>query len=85
MPSLSEITFPAPNQYDDWRSWAASLINALQMSEDVNHNFPLYVRDESKPRDGLPAAAEGDVIRVLDSDKKIRFYYWNGSAWANVL
>lgn len=82
MKKFSETGLPAPNQYEDWRSWAAALMVALDgMSGEDVHNFPLYVRREDKIRSGLPMAEEGDMIRVLDTDKKIRFYVWQNSNW----
>lgn len=75
---FSEAGFPAPNQYDDWRSWAASFLVALDSlsGEDV-HNFPLYRRDSGKAREGLPIGVDGDMIRVLDTDGQRRLYVWN--------
>lgn len=75
---FSEAGFPAPNQYDDWRSWAASFLVALDsLSGEEVHNFPLYKRDSEKTREGLPVGVDGDMIRVLDTDGQRRFYVWN--------
>lgn len=80
--SFIEIGMPAPNQYEDWRSWASALMVALDgMSGEESHNFPLYVRSPAKVRGGLPAAVDGDVIRVKDEDGTIRFYVWQNQTW----
>lgn len=80
-----EAGFPAPNQYDDWRSWAASMLTALDSlsGEDVT-NLPLYVKDASKPRDGLPIGAEGDTIRIKDEKGQIGLYSFEQGAWESV-
>ena len=78
-----EAGFPAPNQYDDWRSWAAAFLGALDglSGEDVT-NLPLYVRKEGEAREGLPVGAEGDLIRVRDEDGKNRLYvYEDAEGW----
>lgn len=78
-----EAGFPAPNQYDDWRSWAAAFLGALDglSGEDIT-NLPLYVRKEGETREGLPVGAEGDLIRVRDEDGKNRLYvYEDGEGW----
>lgn len=80
MRNFNEIGLPAPNQYDDWRSWASALMVALDgMSGEETVNFPLYVRDSSKVREGLPAGADGDTIRVRDEDGKNRLYVYEGT------
>lgn len=82
MRNFNEIGLPAPNQYEDWRSWASALMVALDgMSGEETINFPLYVRDSSKARDGLPVGADGDTIRVKDADGKIRLYTFSDNAW----
>ena len=80
-----EAGFPAPNQYDDWRSWAASMLTALDSlsGEDVT-NLPLYVKDASKPRDGLPIGAEGDTIRIKDEKGQIGLYSFEQGTWQSV-
>lgn len=80
-----EAGFPAPNQYDDWRSWAASMLTALDSlsGEDVT-NLPLYVKDATKPRDGLPIGAEGDTIRIKDEKGQIGLYSFEQGAWQSV-
>lgn len=75
---FQEVELPSPGEYDDWRSWASSLIRLLtENSGEEVHNFPLWVRDLGKPREGLPIGADGDLIRVLDTDSVIRFYCWS--------
>lgn len=79
---FSEAGFPAPNQYDDWRSWAASFLVALDsLSGEEVHNFPLYRRDPEKTREGLPAGVDGDMIRVLDEDTQQRLYVFENGSW----
>lgn len=79
---FSEAGFPAPNQYDDWRSWAASFLVALDsLSSEEVHNFPLYKRDPGKTREGLPAGVDGDMIRVLDEDEQRRLYVFENGSW----
>ena len=80
-----EAGFPAPNQYDDWRSWAASMLTALDSlsGEDVT-NLPLYVKDATKPRDGLPIGAEGDTIRIKDEKGQIGLYSFEQGTWQSV-
>lgn len=76
--NFQEVALPTPGEYDDWRSWASSLIRVLsEHSGDEVHNFPLWVRNSEKPRSGLPIGADGDLIRVLDTDNVIRFYWWS--------
>lgn len=85
--NFQEIELPSPGTYEDWRSWAASLIRALtEFPGEGVHNFPLWVRDENKARDGLPIGADGDLIRVLDTDSVIRFYWWSETdgSWHNI-
>lgn len=82
MRNFNEIGLPAPNQYDDWRSWASAFMVALDgMSGEETINFPLYVRDSSKVRDGLPVGADGDTIRVKDTDGKTRLYTFEKEDW----
>lgn len=77
MTDFREITLPTPGEYDDWRSWASSLIKALEESaQEKIHNFPLWVKDSGKPRSGLPIGADGDLIRVLD-EGVIKFCWWS--------
>lgn len=79
---FSEAGFPAPNQYDDWRSWAASFLVALDsLSNEEVHNFPLYKRNPEKAREGLPAGVDGDMIRVLDTDDQQRLYVFESGSW----
>lgn len=66
---------PAPSEYSDWQSWAASLVSSLSTSGEGNNNYPLFVYDDSKARKGLPVAADGDMIRVLQ-DGEIKFKVW---------
>lgn len=66
---------PAPSEYSDWQSWAASLVSSLSASGEGNNNYPLFVYDASKARKGLPVAADGDMIRVLQ-DGEIKFKVW---------
>ena len=77
MKNFQEINLPVPGEYDDWRSWASSLIRVLEEHSSQTYNLPLWVRNSSKPRDGLPIGADGDLIRVLDLDNTIRFYCWS--------
>ena len=82
---FSEAGFPAPNQYDDWRSWAASFLVALDsLSGEEVHNFPLYRRDTEKAREGLPVGVDGDMIRVLDEDAQSRLYVFEKDSWKKV-
>ena len=82
---FSEAGFPAPNQYDDWRSWAASFLVALDsLSGEEVHNFPLYRRNPEKAREGLPAGVDGDMIRVLDEDEQSRLYVFENASWKKV-
>ena len=69
---------PAPSSYDDWKSWAAMLVQQLQtLSGDTAQNFPLWMEDSSKERDGMPAAADGDVVRVKSEDGTVSLKYWD--------
>lgn len=78
MAGFKESTLPVPGEYDDWRSWAASLVRALEeSSSEVVINFPIWKYDSTKPRDGLPAAVDGDLIRVLDGEGNERFWWWS--------
>ena len=69
---------PAPSSYDDWKSWAAMLVQQLQtQGGESAQNYPLWIEDSSKERGGLPAAADGDVVRVKSEDGTISLKYWD--------
>ena len=79
------LSYPSPGEYNDWRSWAASLISVLSAQQEGNVNLPLYVKNEKKVRSGYPVAADGDVIRILE-DGVIKLKCWNEQtkAWENL-
>lgn len=69
---------PAPSSYDDWKSWAAMLVQQLQtQGAESAQNYPLWIEDSSKDRGGLPAAADGDVVRVKSEDGTVSLKYWD--------
>lgn len=69
---------PAPSSYDDWKSWAAMLVQQLQtLSGDTAQNFPLWKEDQAKERGGMPAGVDGDLIRVKTEEGKTDFRYWD--------
>lgn len=69
---------PAPSSYEDWKSWAAMLVQQLQtLSGDTAQNFPLWVEDQGKERSGMPAGVDGDLIRVKTESGETEFRYWD--------
>ena len=69
---------PAPSSYEDWKSWAAMLVQQLQtLSGDTAQNFPLWVEDQEKERGGMPAGVDGDLIRVKTEEGATDFRYWD--------
>ena len=75
---------PAPSIYDDWKSWATMLVQQLQtQGGESAQNYPLWIEDSSKERNGLPAAADGDVVRVKSEDGTVSLKYWDkeSSSW----
>ena len=69
---------PAPSSYDDWKSWAAMLVQQLQtQGGESAQNFPLWIEDSRKERGGLPAAADGDVVRAKSEDGTLSLQYWS--------
>ena len=69
---------PAPSSYEDWKSWAAMLVQQLQtLSGDTAQNFPLWVENKAKERDGMPAGVDGDLIRMKTQDGATDFRYWD--------
>lgn len=69
---------PAPSSYEDWKSWAAMLVQQLQtLSGDTAQNFPLWVEDQGKERSGMPAGVDGDLIRVKTESGATDFRYWD--------
>lgn len=78
---------PAPSSYEDWKSWAAMLVQQLQtLSGDTAQNFPLWVEDQGKERSGMPAGADGDLIRVKTEGGATDFRYWDkvSESWQSV-
>lgn len=83
---MERLDLPAPSEYSDWQSWAASLVSALTRQGSETINFPLFIYDESKPRNGLPVAADGDTIRVQDKNGTISLKCWRAKTkqWENL-
>lgn len=79
------LSYPSPGEYNDWRSWAASLISVLSAQQEGGVNLPLYVKNEQKARSGYPVAADGDIIRILE-DGVIKLKCWNerAKAWEDL-
>lgn len=77
---------PAPSEYSDWQSWAASLVSSLSALGEGNNNYPLFVYDDTKVRKGLPVAADGDMIRVLQGGE-IKFKVWRDKTqgWEDIV
>lgn len=74
-------SLPSPSEYEDWKSWAAILISSL--SERGNQsalNIPVFVKDETKRRKGLPPAEKGDLIWLLDGGVR-KLAVWDGKGW----
>lgn len=74
---------PSPEEYQDWRSWAAIVVGNLraQQANPQVVNLGLYIWDSSKPRNGLPPAVDGDQIRVKKDGKIYLGVYDNDSGW----
>lgn len=71
-------SLPAPSSYTDWQSWAAMLVQYLQsQGADSPVNIQSFVEDSSKDRNGLPVAADGDLIRVKDAEGNTSLKYWD--------
>lgn len=80
-------SLPAPSSYTDWQSWAAMLVQYLQsQGADSPVNIQSFTEDSSKDRNGLPVAADGDLIRVKDAEGNTSLKYWDSSstAWEDV-
>ena len=61
---------PSPEEYQDWRSWAAIVVK-----------LGLDIWDAGKPRNGLPPAVDGDQIRVKKDGKIYLGVYDDDSGW----
>lgn len=73
--------FPAPNEYADWKSWAAVLVSVL--GETVAGgvvNLPTYVADATVSRGGLPPAAKGDMVWFNEGGVR-KLAVWDGQTW----
>lgn len=74
---------PSPEEYQDWRSWAAIVVGNLRARQANPQvvNLGLYIWDAGKPRNGLPPAVDGDQIRVKKDGKIYLGVYDNDSGW----
>lgn len=74
-------SYPSPNGYLDWRSWAAVLVSQLQQNENRdNINIPIYIISPEKKRNGFPPAAKGDLIWIKENGiRKLAIY--DGENW----
>ena len=72
---------PAPSSYQDWQSWASMLVQQLQNAGQENVvSLPVYMYDSSKARNGLPPAAKGDLVWLLQGGKR-KLAVWDGNTW----
>ena len=65
--------------YDDWKSWAAMLVQALQGAQQGALNIPSYSISEGS-RNGLPPALKGDCIWILENGIR-KLGVWDGNSW----
>jgi hypothetical protein len=78
---MIEASLPSPGEYDDWKSWASMLVSALQNTDSGVVNLGLWVWDDTKERNGLPPAMDGDQIRVKKDGKIYLGVYDENSGW----
>lgn len=71
----------SPLDFTDWKAWATAFVRE-QETQTLNSvtNLYSYVWDVTKPRNGLPPAVQGDIIRVL-RDGKAYIAVFNGVSW----
>ena len=71
----------SPENYSDWKAWARALVQEAEFQSQQNLvNLGTWVYDPSKPRNGLPPAVKGDLIRVIKEDE-VFLGLFNGTDW----
>ena len=71
----------SPENYSDWKAWARALAQEAEFQSQQNLvNLGTWVYDSSKPRNGLPPAVKGDLIRVI-KENKVFLGLFNGTNW----
>lgn len=71
----------SPQNYTDWKAWARALNRELEAQEQANLvNVSTWVWDTTKPRNGMPPAVKGDLIRILKNGETFLGCF-NGTSW----